>query len=47
MKFVFCYDITDKKVLTKVAKKLEKHGVRVQYSIFELIEYLRILKQNA
>ncbi len=36
MKFVFCYDISDEKKLQKIAKKMEKYGVRVQYSIFEV-----------
>lgn len=36
MKFVICYDISNPKDLYKVAKYLEKKGIRVQYSIFEI-----------
>jgi len=36
MKFVFCYDISDQRKLQKIARKMEKYGVRVQYSIFEV-----------
>lgn len=34
--YIFCYDISDEKTLYKVSKKLEKYGVRVQYSMFEV-----------
>jgi len=33
---VVAYDISDEKRLGKVARFLEKHGVRVQKSVFEL-----------
>jgi CRISPR-associated protein Cas2 len=33
---VIAYDICDEKRLSKVAKFLEKNGVRVQKSVFEL-----------
>ncbi len=32
---MFCYDITDHKRLHKVAKTLEKYGIRVQKSFFQ------------
>lgn len=36
MKFIFCYDISSNAIRNKVAKILEKHGIRIQYSIFEI-----------
>ncbi|WP_457627426.1 CRISPR-associated endonuclease Cas2 [Persephonella sp.] len=36
MKFIFCYDISEQKRLNRVAKLLEKKGIRVQLSIFEV-----------
>jgi len=36
VKFIFCYDISDNKTLYKVSKELEKVGIRVQYSVFEV-----------
>ncbi len=45
MKFVFCYDISDQKRLGKIARKMEKHGVRVQYSIFEVDTSFQKAKQ--
>ena len=36
MKFVFTYDISNPKKLSKVAKILENHGIRTQYSVFEV-----------
>lgn len=36
MNYLICYDICDPKRLTRIAKALEKYGVRVQYSFFEL-----------
>lgn len=35
-RFIFCYDISDNRTLQKVAKELEKHGIRTQYSFFEI-----------
>lgn len=35
-RFVFCYDVSDNRTLQKVAKLLEKHGIRTQYSFFEV-----------
>ena len=34
--FLIAYDISDPKRLRKSAKFLESHGIRVQYSAFEL-----------
>ena len=34
--FLIAYDITDPKRLRKTAKLLESHGLRAQYSAFEL-----------
>ena len=34
--FIVAYDISDKKRLRKVAKFLEKKGVRIEYSVFFL-----------
>jgi len=34
-KYIFTYDISDQKRLNKVAKKLEKVALRIQYSVFE------------
>jgi CRISPR-associated protein Cas2 len=34
MIYLIGYDIADKKRLTKVAKLLERHAVRLQYSLF-------------
>jgi CRISPR-associated protein Cas2 len=34
-RYVIVYDITDNKGRTKVARALEGHGQRVQYSVFE------------
>ncbi|WP_051654176.1 CRISPR-associated endonuclease Cas2 [Persephonella sp. KM09-Lau-8] len=52
MKFIFCYDISDNRTLNKVAKKLQEHGIRVQYSVFEIdttyqkaVELLEEIKQ--
>lgn len=36
MKYLICYDICDHKRLTRVAKQLEKMGIRVQYSFFNV-----------
>ncbi len=42
---VIAYDITDNKRLQKVAKFLEKEGIRTQKSLFELNEsYAKALK---
>ena len=35
MIYMFCYDITDNNRLRKVAKVLEKYGLRVQKSFFQ------------
>ncbi len=34
--YLFCYDIADSKRLHKVAKTLEKYGIRLQKSFFQL-----------
>lgn len=45
MKFVVCYDISDPKDLAKISKYLEKRGIRVQYSIFEVeTTYVKLKK---
>ncbi len=36
MKYLICYDICHPKRLTSVAKELEKMGIRVQYSFFNV-----------
>ncbi len=36
MTYLVCYDICNPKRLVKTAKLLEKFGIRVQYSFFEL-----------
>lgn len=36
MNYLICYDITEPRRLRKTAKALEKMGIRVQYSFFEL-----------
>jgi CRISPR-associated protein Cas2 len=49
MKIVICYDISDTKRRNEVAKILEGHGYRVQYSVFECElnkEQLKRLKQR-
>jgi len=33
-----CYDIADEKRLSKVAKYLESEGIRIQYSVFLILE---------
>lgn len=53
MKYLICYDICNHKRLTRVAKHLERMGIRVQYSFFNvemdnemldsLIQYLMTL----
>jgi len=35
MTYLFCYDISKPKRLTKTAKTLENHGIRVQKSFFQ------------
>ena len=35
MIYLICYDIADPKRLRKVAKILEGHGIRTQYSVFQ------------
>lgn len=35
-KFLFCYDISDNRILYKVSKELQKYGIRTQYSFFEV-----------
>ena len=35
MKYIISYDITNDRKRTKVSKKLEGYGVRMQYSLFE------------
>ena len=35
MIYMFCYDISNSKRLTKVAKTLENYGLRVQKSFFQ------------
>ena len=32
---MFCYDITDHRRLNKIAKTLEKYGIRIQKSFFQ------------
>ena len=34
--YLVCYDIDDDRERTRVARLLERHGQRVQYSVFEL-----------
>jgi CRISPR-associated protein Cas2 len=34
--YLICYDIDDDRERNRVAKLLERHGQRVQYSVFEL-----------
>lgn len=36
MNYLVCYDIADPKRLRLIAKNLEKYGIRVQYSFFEV-----------
>jgi len=36
MNYLICYDITSPRRLRKTAKTLERFGIRVQYSFFEL-----------
>ncbi len=35
MKYIISYDITNDRKRTRVSKKLESYGVRMQYSLFE------------
>ena len=35
MIYMFCYDISDERRLRKVAKMLEKYGLRIQKSFFQ------------
>jgi len=37
MFYVICYDITNDRRRTKIAKVLEGHGLRVQKSVFECV----------
>lgn len=41
--YLVLYDIESDKLRTKFAKYLEKHGVRLQYSVFEIKNSARIL----
>lgn len=34
MRYLICYDITETKIRTKVAKYLESFAFRIQYSVF-------------
>lgn len=36
MNYLICYDICEPKRLQRIAKTLEKYGIRVQYSFFEV-----------
>lgn len=36
MKYLICYDICNHKRLARVAKMLERYGIRVQYSFFNV-----------
>lgn len=40
---IVCYDISDDKVRTKFSKFLEKYGVRLQMSVFEIEHSIRLL----
>lgn len=40
---IVCYDISDNKTRTKFSKFLEKYGVRLQMSVFELEHSSRLL----
>jgi len=40
------YDIADNRRLVKVAKLLEKYGIRVQYSIFLIVECDAAFQKN-
>ncbi len=49
MKYIISYDITNDRKRTKVSKKLEGYGVRMQYSLFECdlkVNDLRKLKKQ-
>ena len=35
MIYMFCYDIADPKRLSRVSKKLQNFGIRIQYSFFQ------------
>jgi len=41
---IVSYDISNDKLRTKFSKLLEKHGRRLQYSVFEIKNSERILK---
>ena len=34
MKYLVCYDIQENRIRNKVAKLLESHAMRIQYSVF-------------
>lgn len=34
MKYLVCYDIQENRIRNKVAKLLESHAIRIQYSVF-------------
>ena len=34
MKYIVCYDIQEDRIRSKVAKLLESHAMRIQYSVF-------------
>ncbi|MGM0479860.1 MAG: CRISPR-associated endonuclease Cas2 [Bacteroidota bacterium] len=40
---IVCYDISNNKVRTQFSKFLEKYGVRVQFSVFEIQNSKRVL----
>jgi CRISPR-associated protein Cas2 len=35
---IVCYDIADERRLSKVAKYLESEGIRIQYSVFLILD---------
>lgn len=43
--WVLIYDISNSKRLQKIAKIMENYGVRVQYSVFEVIATSRTIQE--
>lgn len=40
---IIAYDIAETKLRTKLSKFLEKHGIRLQFSVFQIANSSRIL----
>jgi len=45
MRFIVCYDVSDDRKRSKLARKLKAFGIRTQYSLFEIETDIRTISK--